>query len=89
MRAFRAFIDSLKKRQKGFVRLAILLAVNAVVFAGITSRLANKQDRLATDQERLSAELAQKTEELERLNELILSSAGEGIYGLDGACQRL
>lgn len=67
MRAFRAFIESLKKRQKGFVRLAILLAVNAVVFAGITFRLANKQDRLATDQERLSAELAQKTEELERL----------------------
>ncbi len=54
MRSFRAFIENLKKRQKGFVRLAILLVVNAVVFAGITYRLANPQDRLAADQEQLS-----------------------------------
>ena len=67
MSGFRAFIENLKKRQKGFVRLAIVLVVNAFVFSGITFRLANKQDRLAADQEQLSAELAQKTEELERL----------------------
>lgn len=67
MTELRAFIESLKKRRKGFVRLAILLLINVVVFAGITSRLANKQDRLATDQERLSAELAQKTQTLEQL----------------------
>ena len=67
MSAFFAFIENLKKRRKGFVRLAILLLVNAVVFAGITYRLANKQDRLAADQENLSAELVEKTEALERL----------------------
>ena len=67
MSAFRAFIENLKKRQKGFVRLTIVLLVNAAVFAGITYRLANKQDRLAVDQERLATELAQKTEKLERL----------------------
>lgn len=67
MSAFFAFIENLKKRQKGFVRLAILLSVNAVVFAGVTFRLANKQDRLFVDRERLSAELAQKTEALEQL----------------------
>lgn len=68
MSGFRAFIENLRKRRKGFVRLAILLAVNAAVFAAITYRLANKQDRLAADQTRLSAELAQKTEQLERLS---------------------
>ncbi|GMR21883.1 MAG: hypothetical protein BMS9Abin37_0203 [Acidobacteriota bacterium] len=67
MSAFFAFIDNLKKRHKGFVRLAILLLVNAVVFAGITYRLANKQDRLIAAQEKLSAELVQKTEALEQL----------------------
>ena len=67
MSAFFAFIENLKKRRKGFVRLAILLLVNAVVFAGITYRLANKQDRLAADQENLSAELVEKPEALERL----------------------
>jgi Tfp pilus assembly protein PilO len=64
----RSFIEQLKKRQKGFVRLAILLVVNAVVFAAITYRLANKQDRLAVDQARLTAELAEKSEQLERLS---------------------
>jgi Tfp pilus assembly protein PilO len=67
MTGLRAFIESLKKRKKGFVRLGILLLVNAVVFAGITYRLTNKQDRLAADQKTLSAELAQKTEALEQL----------------------
>ena len=67
MSALRAFIENLKKSQKGFVRLAILLVVNAVVFAGITYRLTNKQDRLIADQEQLSAEIAQKAEALEQL----------------------
>ena len=65
---FRAFMENLKKRQKGFVRLAILLVINAAVFAAVTYRLANKQERLADDQERLAAELAEITEQLDRLS---------------------
>lgn len=67
MSGFRAFIENLKKRRTGFARLGILLLVNALVFAAVTYRLANKQERLATEQGRLSAELAQRTEALERL----------------------
>lgn len=67
MSAFRAFIENLRKRRKGFARLAILLAINALVFGAVTYRLANKQERLAAEQERLAAELAQKTETLEGL----------------------
>ena len=67
MSGLRAFFENLKKRQKGFVRLAILLLVNAVVFAGITYRLGNKQDRLLANQKQLSEEIAQKTAALEQL----------------------
>lgn len=67
MNAFRAFVENLRKRQKAFVRLFVLLVVNAVVFAAVTHRLANKQERLGADQERLSGELAQKSAELEAL----------------------
>jgi hypothetical protein len=67
MSGFRAFVENLRKRRKGFARLALLLGINAVIFAAITYRLANKQDRLAAEQGRLSAELAQKTETLEGL----------------------
>jgi hypothetical protein len=66
--SFRAFLESLKKRRKGFLRLLLLLAVNAAVFGGVTYRLANKQDRLSADLERLSFELEQKNRELERLS---------------------
>ena len=68
MNAFRAFLENLKKRQKAFVRLSILLVVNAVLFAAVTYRLANKQERLADEQERLSFELEQKKTELEALS---------------------
>ncbi len=67
MSGFRAFVENLKKRRKGLLRLAILLLINALVFAAITYRLANKQELLAAEQDRLSAELAQKSETLERL----------------------
>jgi len=67
MSAFRAFIENLMKRRGAFVRLGLLLVVNALVFIGITHRLANKQDRLAVEQTRLALELADKTETLDRL----------------------
>ena len=68
MNAFRAFLESLKKRHKAFARLLILLAVNGVVFAAVTYRLANKQELLAHEQERLRFELEQKKTELEKLS---------------------
>jgi hypothetical protein len=66
--SFRAFLESLKKRRKGFVRLLVLLLVNAAVFGAVTYRLANKQDRLSADLKRLSFELEQKNRELEHLS---------------------
>lgn len=69
MSRFRAFVENLKKRRKGFARLAILMVVNGIVFAAITYRLANKQERLAGQQERLTVELEEKTRELERLRQ--------------------
>ena len=42
MNAFRAFLESLKKKQKSFSYLLILLVVNGVLFAAATYRLANK-----------------------------------------------
>lgn len=69
MSRFRAFVENLKKRRKGFVRLAILLGVNAVVFAAVTYRLANKQELLAVQQDRLTAELEEKIRQLERLRQ--------------------
>lgn len=68
MSSFRAFLESLKKRRKGFLRLFLLLLVNAAVFGAVTYRLANKQDRLSADMERLSSELEQRNLELERLS---------------------
>ena len=68
MNAFRAFLENLKKRQKAFVRLLILLVVNGALFAAVTYRLANKQERLADEQERLRLELEQKKTELEALS---------------------
>ena len=68
MNAFRAFLEHLKKSQKAFVRLLILLVVNGALFAAVTYRLANKQERLADEQERLSFELEQKKTELEALS---------------------
>jgi hypothetical protein len=66
--SFRAFLESLKKRRKGFLRLFVLLLVNAAVFGAVTYRLANKQDRLNADLKRLSSELEQKNRELEGLS---------------------
>jgi hypothetical protein len=43
--------------------------VNGAVFAGVTRRLANKQERLAFELERLRAELGEKQEELRTLSE--------------------
>ncbi len=68
MNAFRAFLKNLKKRQKAFVRLLILLVVNGALFAAVTYRLANKQERLADEQERLRLELEQKKTEFEALS---------------------
>ena len=68
MNAFRAFLENLKKRQKAFVRLLILLVVNGVLFAAVTYRLANKQELLADEQERLRFELEEKKTELEALS---------------------
>ena len=68
MNAFRAFLENLKKRQKPFARLLILLVVNGVLFAAVTYRLANKQELLADDQQRLRFELEQKKAELRTLS---------------------
>ena len=68
MNAFRAFLENLKKRQKAFAYLLILLVVNGVLFAAVTYRLANKQELLADDRERLSFELEQRKAELEALS---------------------
>jgi hypothetical protein len=55
--------------------LAVLL-VNGVVFAGVTRRLANKQQRLAVELERLRAELGEKEVELRVLSESEARAAG-------------
>ena len=68
MNAFRAFLESLRKKQKSFLRLFILLIVNGALFAAVTYRLANKQEFLADEQDRLKFELAQKKAELEALS---------------------
>jgi hypothetical protein len=62
-------IEGLLKRRRGFLWLLIVLLVNGVVFAGVTHRLANKQERLAIELERLGGELGAKQEELRALSE--------------------
>lgn len=68
MSELRAFIEGLLKRRKGFLRLLAIVLLNAAVFAGVTHRLANKQERLAVELERLGAELEEKKKELQTLS---------------------
>jgi Tfp pilus assembly protein PilO len=65
----RAFIEGLLKRRKGFLRLLAVLLLNGALFAGLTHRLANKQERLALELERLRGELEEKQQELRALSE--------------------
>jgi len=69
MSELRALIEGLLKRRRGFLGLLAVLLVNGAVFAGVTHRLANKQERLASELERLRAELGEKQEELRTLSE--------------------
>jgi hypothetical protein len=64
MSELRALIEGLLKRRKGFLWLLAVLLVNGAVFAGVTYRLANKQERLAIELERQRAELDSKEKEL-------------------------
>ena len=68
MSELRALIEGLLKRRKGFLWLLVVLLLNGAVFAGVTHRLANKQERLAFELERLRAELGEKQEELRTLS---------------------
>lgn len=68
MNRLRGFVESLGNRRRGFKRLAIVLAVNAVVFVAVTYRLGNKQERLSGELERLSFQLEQKRQELESVS---------------------
>ncbi len=69
MSELRALIESLLARRRTFLWLLLILAVNVAVFAGITRRLANKQERLASELERLRAELAEKQDALRAVSE--------------------
>ncbi len=69
MSELRALIEGLLKRRKGFLWLLAVLVVNGAVFAGVTHRLANKQERLAVDLSGLRAELSAKQGELRALSE--------------------
>jgi hypothetical protein len=64
----RALIEGLLKRRKGFLWLLAVLLLNAAVFAGVTHRLANKQERLAVELERLQSELETKQKDLEAVS---------------------
>ena len=68
MSELRALIEGLLKRRKGFLWLLAVLLLNAGVFAGVTHRLANKQDRLAVELEQLRSELDAKQKELETVS---------------------
>jgi hypothetical protein len=69
MSELRALVESLLARRRAFLRLLLVLIANAAVFAGVTHRLANKQERLASELERLRAELEEKQEDLRALSE--------------------
>ena len=68
MKELQAFVENLRKRKRAFVRLALVLVVNAVVYGAVTHRLANKQERLARDQQELSTELDARSDELDQLS---------------------
>jgi len=65
----RALIEGLAERRRSFLWLLVVLLVNAAVFAGVTHRLANKQDRLAAELETLRTGLGEKQNELSALSE--------------------
>lgn len=69
MSELRALFEGLLKRRKGFLWLLTVLLLNGALFAGVTHRLANKQERLAAELERLQAELEDKRKELSVLSE--------------------
>jgi Tfp pilus assembly protein PilO len=69
MSELRALIEGLLARRRTFLWLLLVLVVNGAVFAGVTHRLANKQERLASELERLRTELGAKQEELRALSE--------------------
>src|SRR5262245_4521900 len=69
MSELRALIEGLLKRRKGFLWLLAVLVLNGALFAGVTGRLANKQERLAVELDRLHAELATKEQELRGVSE--------------------
>jgi hypothetical protein len=64
-----ALIEGLGERRRGFLWLLVIALVNGGVFAGVTHRLANKQERLASELERLQAEIGERQEELRALAE--------------------
>ncbi len=68
MSELRALIEGLLKRRKGFLWLLAVLLVNGAVFAGVTHRLANKQERLAEELDRLRAELDTRQKDLQTLS---------------------
>jgi len=68
MNWFRSVVEKLKARRTGFTRLFILALVNIAVFAGITYRLAHKQELLTGEESALTSELARKHDEREELS---------------------
>jgi hypothetical protein len=69
MSELRALLEELLKRRRAFLWLLLVLLVNGAVFAGVTHRLANKQERLGVERDRLRGELEQKREALRVLSE--------------------
>jgi hypothetical protein len=63
----RSLFEELAKRRRAFRWLLLAIIANAALFAGVTHRLANKQERLAVERELLRAELSGKQQELETL----------------------
>ena len=64
MNGLRALFEELAKRRKAFLWLAAVLLANGALYAGLTHRLANKQERLARELDELKGELAVKQKEL-------------------------
>jgi hypothetical protein len=60
----RALFEELAKRRRAFLWLGAVLLANGALYAGLTHRLANKQERLARELDELKGELAAKQEEL-------------------------
>jgi hypothetical protein len=65
----RQVLEGLRKRRKGFAWLAAIVVLNVAIYAGLTHRLATKQERLASERERLEVDLAAKSHELETVSD--------------------